>query len=80
MISLSKESSRYFWDVDWATLDTSKNQAFIIQRLMECGDLAEVRWLLKSYPRETLQNEMRRSRTLTPKSAALWSLLLDSPR
>ena len=69
----------YFWDADPQKLDPEKDHHFIIQRLLECGDLSEVRWLLRTYLREDLKSELKTCRSLSPRSAAFWALLLDVP-
>jgi hypothetical protein len=40
---------RYFWDVDPVTLDVSKYPRYVIERLMEYGDLPSVCWMERRF-------------------------------
>jgi hypothetical protein len=79
MSAFPKKSSQYFWDIDSTQLDPKKDSRFIIDRLFEWGDLEEIQWLLKTYPKKLLKSELKSCRTLTPKSAAFWAFILNVP-
>ncbi|MDO8643344.1 MAG: hypothetical protein Q7S00_00030 [bacterium] len=79
MSVIPDESFACFWDVEPAKLDTQKDAAFIIRRLFECGDLEGVVWLLKTYPKQQLQAELKQHRSLSRRSAFFWANLIDVP-
>lgn len=64
-----------FWDVDPNTIDSNKNAAYIIERILDFGNDAEVRWVRQNYNRKLIAKVVRRSRVLHDKSKALWSLI-----
>ena len=64
-----------FWDVDPKTIDPEKNARYIIERILDFGRDEELRWMVAYYPRSLIQEVMRTSRTLQPKSRALWNLV-----
>ena len=68
---------QYFWDVDFNRLDCQNHPRYIIERILEHGDIKAVRWMLKTYSREQVVTALKMSRELTPKSANFWALMLD---
>ena len=66
-----------FWDVNPRKIDTKKNARYIIERILELGDINEVGWVLRYYPKSVIKKVMRLPRVqLSDKSKALWSLLI----
>lgn len=66
-----------FWDTDPKKIDPKKNARYIIERVLEFGELDEVSWVFKHYPRRMIKKTLRLPRVqLSPKSKALWSLLV----
>lgn len=66
-----------FWDVSPKNIDIKKNARYIIERILEFGDMNEVSWMLKHYPKSVIKKVMRLPRVqLSDKSKALWSLLI----
>jgi hypothetical protein len=43
---------KYFWDCDKSNLDFKVYQSFILNRLMQYGDIEAVKWVLNNYERE----------------------------
>lgn len=52
-----------FWDVDPSHL-TTDHARFIIERVLDWGDIQAMNWLLKTFPRDTIVNALRTSRRL----------------
>jgi hypothetical protein len=71
---------RYFWDVDPVTLDVSKYPRYVIERLLEYGDLPSVRWMERRFSREEIVEVLKTSRALSRKSANFWLKILSVPR
>ena len=61
-----------------ASLRTDRHAPFIIERLLEYGSLAAVRWVLDVYGRERLKSYLRERgvRTLSRKTLSFWTLVL----
>ena len=71
---------KYFWDVDFKTLDVKKHAVYIIERILEYGDEKAVIWLKKNMPIEIIRKTLINCRSLSPQSANLWAILLDIPK
>lgn len=66
-----------FWDTDPNKIDTKKNARYIIERILEFGRPDEVNWVFKHYPKRMIKKTLHLPRVqLSPKSKALWSLLI----
>ncbi len=70
---------KYFWDIDFKTLNVKKHASYIIERLLEYGDSDVVKWMLNVYPAETIINVLKNSRSLSLKSARYWALFFEVP-
>ena len=70
---------KYFWEVDFKTLDAKKHDAYIIERLLEYGDTDAVKWLLTTYHSKTIIRVLKNSRSLSKKSAHFWALFFGVP-
>lgn len=63
---LSKE---LFWDVDLDTIDEDHHARFIIERVMTRGKMGDFKELQRMYSRDRIITELKRSRSLDPKTA-----------
>lgn len=78
--SLSEEKGipvrlrRLFWDTDPASLDASLHAAAIIERVLEMGDLQDVRWLQRRYPGTMIVQVLTLSKGLSSRSRNFWNL------
>lgn len=68
---------KYFWDTDVNKLDTGEHSEFIIERMLEFGDFEVLRWLFEVYPLNYIKDTLKKSRTLSRKSANFWSIFLE---
>ena len=66
-----------FWDTDPSKIDPQKNAQYIIERVADFGHDDEVRWVWNYYDRSFLQKIIEKSRCLSPRTKALWALLLN---
>lgn len=64
-----------FWDVDPKDIDEEKHATYIIERIMDFGNDAEVRWMWRRYSHTLLQKVAESSRTLRPISQGFWQLM-----
>ncbi|MFA5789814.1 MAG: hypothetical protein WC976_01930 [Caldisericia bacterium] len=78
--SLSEEKGvptrlrRLFWDTDPESLDLSRHATAIIERVLEMGDLHDVRWLQHRYTGTTIAQVLTLSKGLSPRSRVFWNL------
>lgn len=68
-------SRTLFWDVDPATIDPKKHDQYIIDRVLDFGEMDEVRWLSRFYDTSSIRKVLLTSRDISPKSANLWALV-----
>lgn len=74
--SLPKFLYRYFWDIDARKLNPQKHSQYVIQRLLELGDIESVRWVRKNFSQKQIKETLCETRQMTLKTANFWSLLL----
>lgn len=67
-----------FWDVDPKDIDEEKHAVYIIERIMEFGNDAEVRWMWERYPHDLLSKIAGRSRVLRGRTRSLWQLMTQT--
>ncbi|OHA22584.1 MAG: hypothetical protein A3B08_01650 [Candidatus Taylorbacteria bacterium RIFCSPLOWO2_01_FULL_43_44] len=66
-----------FWDTEVDRIDPKKHARYIIERVLELGEPADVRSLFEEYPKDEIKRVMNLLRAqLSAKSKALWSLIL----
>jgi len=65
---------RYFWDIDPTRLDVRRYSRYVIERLLEYGDLPSVRWMERRFSRDEIVEVLKRSRRLSARSGNFWAL------
>jgi len=70
---------RFFWETSPPDIDVKVNASYIIERLLEFGDPAAIQWLRQTYSAEQIAEVLRRTRSLSARSARFWSLYYDIP-
>ena len=65
---------KYFWDVDFGSMDLRTDGDYVSARLLEYGDAKAVRWLLGEVEKSRLRKIVTTSRKLSPRSCNFWSL------
>lgn len=63
---LSNFSEYLFWDADTKQLSMDDNAAYIIQRVLECGQMDDWRLINRYYGLDRIVSECKRLRTLDP--------------
>ena len=66
---------RCFWDIAWEDFQPARRPRFVIERVLEYGDADAADWMMRSFPRAEIAAVLKKSRALTPKSAAFWALV-----
>lgn len=77
MTRLPDFTHRFFWGVDPTQIDYEAHPEYVIERLLEHGDLRAVRWMLASFPPQQIIRVLTSSRRLSPFSAGFWALFFD---
>ena len=77
--SLPEYLRSLFWDTDFDRLRAQGHERYIIERVLEYGDVPEVRWMMRCFSREQIAQVLRQSRRLSRKSADFWSFILNVP-
>lgn len=62
-----------FWDIDVKKLDPDKYPVYIMERILDLGDMKEVKWMSKYYPLNKIKQVVNHSRVISEKSKALWT-------
>ncbi|MBI2343907.1 MAG: hypothetical protein HYV02_06220 [Deltaproteobacteria bacterium] len=71
---LPRGLQRFFWDVRFDTIDPVQHQRYVIERLLDRGDVPAVRWLLGYYSPASMITVLKQTRVLSRKSATFWAL------
>ena len=77
---LPQQFSKYFWDVDAHQIDLRDKPHYVIERLLEYGNLDALKWTEKVYGKEEIKQVVCQSRRLSPKSANFYAILYSIPR
>ena len=78
--SLSQLSKVYFWDVDFHKLDKSKSMRLIIERVINLGNLSDLRLIRKIYTEDEIRQTICNLNYLDPKTLNFASLLFNIPK
>lgn len=77
--SLPEHLRPLFWDTDFDQLRVEGHERYVIERVLEYGDVPAVRWIMRRFSPEQIAEVLRRTRRLSPKSAHFWASILDVP-
>ncbi|MBU0511142.1 MAG: hypothetical protein KJ638_05500 [Chloroflexi bacterium] len=71
----------FFQEYDLAQFDLQRSAATIIERVLQYGNRAEIRWLFQVYPRERIKAWVRRwgAYALPEPHLTFWKLVLALP-
>ncbi len=61
-----------FWDTDPGKIHIKKNARYIIERVLEFGDMDAIEWLHKVYSVYTIIDVLYLSKTITEKTRNFW--------
>ena len=69
----------YFWDVDFEAVDPALKSEFVVQRLLDKGNLKAVKWATDNFSSELIRRVLRTRPDFSLKNASFWSLLYQVP-
>jgi len=61
-----------FWDTTLSKIHIKRNARYIIERVLEFGNMNAIEWLQKVYPLQTIIDVLNLSRIITEKSRHFW--------
>ena len=70
---------KFFWDIDATKLNPSEYVPYVINRLLDKGDLEAARWVLHSFPRTTIIETLKTMRDFSPWNGRFWASYLEIP-
>ena len=70
---------KFFWDVNPQKVNPAEKPYFVIQRLLDKGNLEAVRWIREHFKPTIIQKTLRDYRDFSLRSASFWGLLYHVP-
>ena len=68
---LTKET--LFWDTDVNNLDKNKHKRYIIERILQFGDIDDYNWMRETYSKDEIKNVIIEERSpLNSRSISFW--------
>jgi hypothetical protein len=80
MLSHLKIRPSLFWDVDKNLLTEENNRSFIIERVINLGNLAEWNEIVRYYGLDIIKEEVLKAGDLYPKTISFIESYLDIPK
>jgi len=77
---IPKRIKRLFWDVNKDDVDVRRHRPYVIRRIMDYGDVEDVKWMLKIYSTDEIIEVVKKSHGLSRKSAYFWSTYFNIPK
>ncbi len=71
---------KFFWDVDAQKVNPGKNPYYVINRLLDKGDLEAARWVVRSFPKEIIIETLKTMRDFSPWNGTFWARMYDLRR
>ncbi len=66
----------YFWDVSFEKLEIKRSAHLIIKRVLDRGNLSDIRWLLKTYRKDEIKKVIMETRDLARPTGNFWADIL----
>jgi len=63
-----------FWDTSLGNIHIRRHARYIIERILEFGDMDAIEWMQRVYPSQTIIDVLSISRSISEKSRGLWEL------
>ncbi len=67
----------YFWDVAFEELEIKTHSFLVIKRVLDRGNLRDIRWLVKTYGKDTLKKGVKETKDLARPTGNFWADMLD---
>ncbi|MEK7451181.1 MAG: hypothetical protein AAB662_04570 [Patescibacteria group bacterium] len=66
----------YFWDVVFEELEVKTHAFLIIKRVLDKGNLRDIRWLIKTYGKDAIKKVVMSTRDLARPTGNFWADML----
>lgn len=66
----------YFWDVEFEKMELTKNSQFIVKRVLDRGNLYDIRWLIKTFGKNEIKKVVMGTRDLARPTGNFWADIL----
>lgn len=70
---LPSSFSKYFWDVNFESINPTKSSSFVIKRILDRGNTTSLKWVIKNYSKEKIKNTVLTTKDLSQKTANFWA-------
>ncbi len=77
---IPKKFYPYFWDVEPEKIDLQKHEKFIIERMLEWGGFASLKWLYKTFGLKKIIAAFKNSRALSKRTVNFYCYLFNLKR
>ncbi len=67
---------KLFWEADVTAVDLDEHDHYLIERILEYGDIQEVKWMFEHYNKAKIKEVLCRRRGLSKKSLFFWKMVL----
>ncbi|MFQ5493472.1 MAG: hypothetical protein ACE5DX_04905 [Candidatus Dojkabacteria bacterium] len=67
-----------FWDVDVKKLDRKKHSQYIVQRVLEKGDINALRALFETYPSQVIKQQLNKPYNLSSSTINFWQIFFTN--
>ena len=74
-----KLNKKIFWDVDFKSLNWQKDKIFIINRVLNFGDINDYQTIKKIYGKNYLKKQFGRIGLIDKKNLNFWCLIFNFP-
>ncbi|MEK7592893.1 MAG: hypothetical protein AAB508_05915 [Patescibacteria group bacterium] len=69
---IPKELEHFFWDVKAEEVNPSKHPHYVINRLLDKGDINAARWVIRSFSRKTIVYSLKHGAPMLAINASFW--------
>ena len=76
MQKFSSSVKKLFWDVDADSLELETHKDYIIERVLEKGSFASIKWLLTNYTIKDISDIISRTSNLSSPTVSFWRQLV----
>lgn len=66
----------YFWDVKFEELEIEKHAFLVMKRVLDRGNLHDIRWLIKTYGKDEIKKVIMQTRDLAKPTGNFWADIL----
>ena len=77
---LPKRLHRFFWDTAAAKVNPRTHPYYVINRLLDKGNLAAARWVVRNFSKETITDTLNQQKDFYPWNGVFWARYFGLPR